>query len=113
LVSGCLLAATGKAADAVSMITPGLNAWRQTGTTVWTPAYFSYLARAHADLGHLDEASRAIGEAIAAVQTTKETWYEAEIHRIAGAIALRQAVPDAAKAEACFEQALAVARAQR
>jgi class 3 adenylate cyclase/predicted ATPase len=113
LVSGCLLAATGKAADAVSMITPGLNAWRQTGTTVWTPAYFSYLARAHADLGHLDEASRAIGEAIAAVQTTKDTWYEAEIHRIAGAIALRQAVPDAAKAEACFEQALAVARAQR
>jgi class 3 adenylate cyclase/predicted ATPase len=113
LVTGCLLAATGKAADAVSMITPGLNAWRQTGTTVWTPAYFSYLARAHVDLGHLDEAAHSIGEAITAVRTTKETWYEAEIHRIAGEIALRRDVPDAAKAEACFEQALAVARAQR
>ena len=113
LVAGCLLTATGKAADAVSMITSGLNSWRQTGTTVWTPAYFSYLARAHADLGHFDEASRAIGEAISAVQTTRETWYEAEIHRIAGEIALRRAEPDATKAEACFERALAVARAQR
>jgi predicted ATPase len=95
------------------MITSGLNSWRQTGTTVWTPAYFSYLARAHADLGHFDEASRSIGEAISAVKTTRETWYEAEIHRIAGEIALRRAEPDATKAEACFERALAVARAQR
>jgi class 3 adenylate cyclase/predicted ATPase len=113
LVAGCLLAATGKAADSVSMITSGLNSWRQTGTTVWTPAYFSYLARAHADLGHFDEASRSIGEAMSAVKTTRETWYEAEIHRIAGEIALRRAEPDATKAEACFERALAVARAQR
>ena len=113
LVAGCLLAATGKAADAVSMITSGLNSWRQTGTTVWTPAYFSYLARAHADLGHFDEASRSIGEAISVVQTTRETWYEAEIHRIAGEIALRRAEPDAAKAQAYFERALAVARAQQ
>ena len=113
LVAGCLLTASGKAADAVPMVTSGLASWRQTGTTVWTPAYFSYLARAHADLGHFDEASRAIGEAISAVQTTRETWYEAEIHRIAGEIALRRAEPDATKAEACFERALAVARAQR
>ena len=46
-------------------------------------------------------------------KTTRETWYEAEIHRIAGEIALRRAEPDATKAEACFERALAVARAQR
>jgi predicted ATPase len=71
------------------------------------------LARAHAELGHFDEASRCIGEAISAVQKTRETWYEAEIHRVAGEIALRRAAPDATKAEACFERALAVARAQR
>jgi class 3 adenylate cyclase/predicted ATPase len=113
LVAGCLLAATGKAADSVSMITSGLNSWRQTGTTVWTPTYFSYLTRAHADLGHFDEASRSIGEAISVMQTTRETWYEAEVHRIAGEIALRRAEPDAAKAEAYFQRALAVAREQQ
>ena len=80
---------------------------------MWMPAYFSYLARAHADLGHFDDASRSIGEAMSVVQTTRETWYEAEIYRIAGEVALRRAEPDATKAEACFERALAVARAQQ
>ena len=44
---------------------------------------------------------------------TKERWYEAEVHRIAGEIALMSPERDAAKAEACFDQALAVARAQQ
>ena len=48
-----------------------------------------------------------------AVETTKETWYEAEVHRIAGEIALMSPERDAAKAEAYFERALAVARAQQ
>ena len=47
------------------------------------------------------------------VETTKEKWYEAEIHRIAGEIALMSPEPDAVKAEAYFERALAVARAQQ
>jgi predicted ATPase len=54
-----------------------------------------------------------IGEAITAVETTKEKWYEAEVHRSAGEIALMSPEPDVAKAEAYFEQALAVARAQQ
>jgi|SRR6516162_9372979 predicted ATPase len=46
-----------------------------------------------------------------AVETTK--WYEAEVHRIAGEIGRMSPERDAAKAEACFERALAVARAQQ
>jgi predicted ATPase len=71
------------------------------------------LAIAHADLGQFDEASRCISEAIIAVQTTNESWYEADIHRIAGEIALKSRQPDAAKAEAYFERAFAVARTQQ
>jgi predicted ATPase len=48
-----------------------------------------------------------------AIETTKETWCEAEVNRIAGEIALMSLEPDAAKAEAYFERALAVARAQQ
>jgi predicted ATPase len=47
------------------------------------------------------------------VETTKEKWYEAEVHRIAGEIALMSPEPDPAKAEASFERALAVARSQQ
>jgi predicted ATPase len=48
-----------------------------------------------------------------AVQTTKEGWYQAEINRVASEIALLSPEPDAAKAEAYFEHALAVARRQQ
>ena len=39
--------------------------------------------------------------------------WEAEVHRLAGEIALKSPVPDASKAEAYFERALAVAREQQ
>jgi predicted ATPase len=48
-----------------------------------------------------------------AVETTKERWWEAEVHRTAGEIALMSPQPDAARAEAHFERALAVARQQQ
>ena len=48
-----------------------------------------------------------------AVETTRETWCEAEITRIAGEIALKSSQPDTAKAQGYFERAVAVARQQR
>jgi predicted ATPase len=77
------------------------------------PAWLCLLARTCGELGQFDDAWSHIGEAMTAVETTKETWYEAEVHRIAGEIALMSPERDAAKAEACFERALAVARAQQ
>ena len=109
---GCLLALTGKASDAVQTITCGLSAMRSTGTTMWMPLWLSYLTRANAEIGQFDD-GRCIGEAMAAVETAKERWCEAEVNRIAGKIALLSLEPDAARAEEYFERALAVARAQQ
>ena len=94
------------------MITSGIAAWRSTGSTLWIPFFLSHLARAYAELGQFEEAWRSIGEATAMMENTKETWCEAEVHRTAGEIALKSPQPDAAKAEACFRRALAVAREQ-
>jgi predicted ATPase len=77
------------------------------------PTYLSYLARAYAEDGKFNDARRCIGEAMAAVETTKERWCEAEVHRIAGEIALMSPERDAAKARPYFERALAVARQQQ
>jgi predicted ATPase len=112
-IQGYILALTGKAADAVRMISSGFTIQRPTGTTWGMPLQLSYLAAAHAELSQFDDAWRCIGEAITAVETTKERWWEAEINRIAGEIALKSPEPDAAKAEAYFERALAVARKQQ
>jgi predicted ATPase len=77
------------------------------------PFFLSHLSSAHAGLGQLDEAWRCIGEAMAAVETTKERWYEAEINRIKGEIALKLPQLGSSQAGAYFERALAVAREQQ
>jgi predicted ATPase len=112
-LQGCVLALSGKAADAVHMITSGLADFRSIGVTVLAPLHVSYLAAARADLGHFDEAWRCMSEAISMIETSKERWFEAEANRIAGAIALKSQGPDAAKAEGYFERALAIARQQQ
>jgi predicted ATPase len=110
---GWVLALTGKAPDAVQLIASAITALRSTGTTLLVPLDLSNLARAHAALGQFDDAWRCIGEAMTAVETTKERWAEAEVNRIAGVIARKSPELDAAKAEAYFERALAVARQQQ
>ena len=110
---GCVSALTGKAADAVSMISSGLATLQSMGVTVFMPSYLSSLAHAYAELGQFDHAWRRHGEAMMVIKTTKERWCEAEVNRIAGEITLLSPEPDATKAEAYFERALAVARQQQ
>ena len=47
------------------------------------------------------------------MEITELRHYAAELYRLKGALLLQQAVPDAAQAEACFQQALAIARQQQ
>jgi predicted ATPase len=95
------------------MFTAGITAWRSTGSTLWVPLWFPYLSNAYAKLGQFDDAWRCIREAMTAVETTKERWWEADVHRTAGEIALMSSQPDVAKAQTYFEHALAVARQQQ
>jgi predicted ATPase len=88
LAQAWLFAVTGKTSEAVQMLTSGIGAWRSTGTTVFMPWFLSLLAGAYAGLSQFDDAWRCIDEAITVVQTTKEKWCEAEVHRVAGEIAL-------------------------
>ncbi|MGB9393066.1 MAG: hypothetical protein WCB70_24185, partial [Xanthobacteraceae bacterium] len=106
---GGVLALTGKASNAIHMIT----ASRSTGSTLWLPVSLSYLAKAYAELGEINDARRCIGEAMTAIETTNERMWEADVHRIAGEIALRSPEPDVAKAQVYFERALAIAREQQ
>jgi len=112
-VRGCLLVLTGKAEDAVQLITSGMTALRSTESTLWMPLHLPYLARAYAELGQFNNACRCIDEAMTAAEKAKERWHEADIYRMAGEIVLMSPESDAAKAEAYFERALAVARQQQ
>jgi class 3 adenylate cyclase/predicted ATPase len=110
---GCVLALTGKVSEAVQNIASGIAEMRSTGTTLWMPLFLSHLALANAEAGQLDQAWANIHEAMTTLETTKENWYEAEINRVAGEIALLSPERDATKAEAYFARALEVARQQQ
>jgi class 3 adenylate cyclase/predicted ATPase len=110
---GCVLAITGKASNAVQTISSAFEAVRAMGSTVHMPWHLSCLATAYAELGRNDDALRCIGEATTTIETAGQRWFEADIHRTSGEIALLSPQPDAAKAEAYFERALAVARQQQ
>ena len=113
MAQGWVFALTGKASDAADLLTSGLAAFRSTGSTLWMPLHMSCLAIAHRDLDRFDEAWRCIGEATTAIETTGERWYEAEVLRVAGEIAMMSPERDTAKAEMFFDRALAVARQQQ
>jgi predicted ATPase len=110
---GCVLTAAGKASDAIQIMNVGIDAMRPTGASLFMAWHLSQLAKAHATIAQFDEAWHCIGEAMTAVEATRETWCEAEVYRIAGEIALIPPETDVVKAKAYFERALAIARAQQ
>ncbi len=110
---GCVLAQTGKTADAIQVISAEIAGLRVFGATTWGTEWLVHLALAYAALGKPDDAWRSVGEAMTTVETTKERWYLAEINRVAGEIALKSPEPNATKAQEYFQRALAVARKQQ
>ena len=110
---GWIFSATGRASEAVELMVPGLVACRSVRNTYLTPVGLSLLAKSYADLGQFDDAWRSVEEAKSVIEGTKETWFEALVHCIAGEIGLRSLPPDAATAEDHFERALTVARQQQ
>ena len=60
---GWILAGSGRASEAVQLITSALAALRATGTTLFTPVSLSLTAKCYADLGQLDDAGRSVDEA--------------------------------------------------
>jgi predicted ATPase len=63
-------------------------------------------------LGHLEDGLQALAEAHTLGAQHEERWWEAEIARLRGVLLLRQTMPQQAEAEACFQQALSIARHQ-
>ncbi len=110
---GWVCAVTGSFPDALRMIMAGMKEWRSVGATWLIPLFLQILAKAHSDLRQFDDARLSIGEAIETAEASGERWHEPDIYRTAGEIELLAPDHDAAKAQAFFERALEIARAQQ
>ena len=88
----------------------GLTAVLATGQTLARPLYLVLLAEVAGYAGQLEEGLRLLAEALMVLEAGGPGDVLTEAYRLQGELPLRQAVPDAARAETCFQQALAIAR---
>ena len=71
----------------------------------------SQLASAHASLGELEVGLRLLDEGVDLAEATGERFFEAELHRLRGAVLLE--LDRRSEAEAELQRALAIARQQQ
>jgi TOMM system kinase/cyclase fusion protein len=102
-----------KPAAALEQAKQGLTVFNATGAALSLGHYLAYFAEAHRQLGQLGEAASLIDQAIAAALKNHNHFFLAELHRLKGEILLAQSGADQVAAEACFQDALAVAHKQQ
>jgi predicted ATPase len=91
----------------------GIAAVWVTRAALWRPFGLVLLAEAAGHVGQVAEGLRLLAEARTEFEESGRGDMLAEAYRLQGELLLCQPTPDAAEAEACFQQALAVARHQQ
>ena len=110
---GRLAAEAGDGREGVALLQEALSAARATGTRYWSPFYTALLADAHKRAGDAKRALEVLGDALEQVERTDQRVYEAELHRLKGAVILSCVPSPTGEAEVCLQRALAVARRQK
>jgi len=113
IVRGWALAMQGQAADGVLQLRQALAAVQGAGLALMRPYFLSLLAEAYGQAGQPEEGLTVLDEAVTLVATTEERWWEAELYWLKGVLLRQLPRPDVGQAEACFQQALDVARRQQ
>jgi predicted ATPase len=110
---GWALAASGHGEEGMAQIRQGLAAYQTTGASRVRPYQLALLAEASTQVGQTTEGLAALAEALALLDTSGVRWWEAELHRLRGALLLQHEGAQPGEAEACFQQALIIARRQQ
>ena len=112
IMQGAATAAIGKRSVGLQQMRDGLDAYQATGGLFQRTYYLAMFADALNAEGLPEEGLEALQEAAKLAETSGEVYYEAEIHRLRGELLLAASPQAAAEAEACYQQALEVARRQ-
>src|SRR5262249_41380615 len=112
VLGGRAQAALGQGDEGIRQIRQGIRMWQATGAVILLPMFLALLAEVYGRAGQSAEGLAVLTDAQDITETHGERWWEAELYRLQGELMLRQAITDAARAEAHFQQALDVARRQ-
>jgi predicted ATPase len=110
---GWALAMQGQREAGIAEVRQGLDAHLALGGKVLQLHSLGLLAETYGAGGHPEEGLPLLAEALAVTNDTEMRCYEAEIYRLKGELLLQQVTDNHTEAEACFQQALNVARRQQ
>jgi predicted ATPase len=109
---GAILVARGQEHGIAQML-QGIAGFRATGAELLGTYFLSLLATGHAKVGQVEEGLTVLDQALTTVNKSEERYYEAELHRIRGALLLSLSEKNQAEAEACFHRTIDIARKQQ
>ena len=109
---GWVTAQQGQVEDGIAQIRRGRDGWSDSGMVLNESFLSTFLVEGYALAGHPEEGLPLLAEALAMAERTGEGLWEAELHRLQGDLLRMQGAAEA-EVEACFRQALDVARRQQ
>ncbi len=112
LLRGWAMVGQGEAAEGIEEMRRGLAIYRSTGAEAYLNYQLCLLAEAYGKAGQPHEGLAVLAEAQAVVEKNEERHWEAELYRLKGEL-LFGAGEEAAEIEACFHQAIEIARRQK
>jgi class 3 adenylate cyclase/predicted ATPase len=112
IMQGAATTTIGQRTVGLQQIRDGLDAYRATGGLFQRTYYLTMLAQALNEEGLPGEGLEVLQDAADLVETSGEHYYEAEIYRLKGELLLAVSPRASTEAEACYQQALDVAREQ-
>jgi DNA-binding winged helix-turn-helix (wHTH) protein/predicted ATPase len=90
----------------------GLAAYEATGARLWRTHALGLLAGTLGASGRVEEGLAVVDEALALAGATGERYDESQLHRTKGELLTMRADPELDRAEACYREAIEVARRQ-
>jgi predicted ATPase len=83
---GVALGRLGRHQEGIAELHAGFAGFDATGTRITDPLWFGFIAEAHTAAGQFDAALAALDRAAEVVAVTSESFYQAELHRLRGAL---------------------------
>jgi predicted ATPase len=107
---GWLLAERGHAEEGLAQMRQGIAGLRDIGANFLIPTFLASMAEVYEKVRRPADGLSAVSDALAVAEPSGQHYWTAELRRLQGALALLTG--DASGAEACFRDAIGIARQQ-
>lgn len=108
---GWAIALQGRHEEGIAELRESLAGYRSSGAEIGLPQFHALMAYALMSAGRLDEALDAVDEVLELARDNGDAYYNAELRRLHGELLLQTGAAEA-EAEACFQDAIEVAKQQ-